>query len=230
MFNTLTKINYIEVEYNNEKRPETNYPAQLAKYIFDKFNLTVGCDLLEVGCGRSELLKEFHNLGLNTFGIDSDIAAKLFAEKSGAKFDLFEITNNNTELPFKGKKFDIIFSKSFIEHIEDPISYFNFSKSILKINGKFINLTPDWESNYKIFYDDVTHIKPFSTISLMQSLELANFKEIKVFRFRQLPITWNSNLFKMISVMSGLFAHHRVKNKWFRWSRELMIASVGINK
>lgn len=226
----LTKINYIGCEYSDDKRPRTNYPAKLAKYIFDKFNLSVGCDLLEVGCGRSELLKEFHILGLNTFGIDSDVAAKIFAEKGGAKFELFEITKNNMERPFNGKKFDIIFSKSFIEHLEDPISYFNFSRSILKINGKFINLTPDWETNYKIFYDDVTHIKPFSLISLSQSLELANFKDVEVFRFRQLPITWNSNLFRFLSVISGFFAHHRARNKWFRWSRELMIASVGLNK
>jgi cyclopropane fatty-acyl-phospholipid synthase-like methyltransferase len=228
--NKLTNINYIDVEYDNKKRPETNYPEKLAKYIVDTFNLSAGNDLLEVGCGRSELLREFNKLGINTYGIDSDIAAKHYAETSGAKFDLIEITKSNMKLPFNGMKFDIIFSKSFIEHLEDPISYFNFSKSILKINGKFINLTPDWESNYKIFYDDVTHIKPFSKVTIFQSLELANFKEIEVFRFRQLPITWNSKFFRVLSVISGLFAHHRVKNKWFRWSRELMIASVGINK
>jgi hypothetical protein len=46
---------YISVEYNDEKRPQTSYPAKLAKYLFIRFKMQTGQSILEVGSGRSEL-------------------------------------------------------------------------------------------------------------------------------------------------------------------------------
>jgi cyclopropane fatty-acyl-phospholipid synthase-like methyltransferase len=223
----MSEKDYLEVEYNLEKRPLTTYPAKLAKHIFTKFDLQKGEEILEVGSGRSELLEHFKNLGLITYAIDSASSAESYAKSVGAKFEKFEISKTNKEHPFENKKFDIIFSKSFIEHLEHPLEYFNWAYESLKPGGKFINLTPDWEANYKIFFDDVTHVKPFTTITLNQALEFSNFKDIKVFRFRQLPSTWNNKTVNLIARLSALVAHHRTKNKWFRWSRELMIGSIG---
>ena len=57
------------------------------------------------------------------------------------------------EMPiFGGKKFDVIFSKSFVEHIDDPLSFFQWCSGLLVDGGKVISLTPDWELNYKIFF------------------------------------------------------------------------------
>jgi cyclopropane fatty-acyl-phospholipid synthase-like methyltransferase len=223
----MSEKDYLEVEYTIEKRPLTSYPAKLAQYIFTKCDLQKGEEILEVGSGRSELLGHFKNLGLATYAIDSASSAETYAKSVGAKFEKFEISKTNKQYPFENKKFDVIFSKSFIEHLEHPLEYFNWAYESLKPGGKFINLTPDWESNYKIFFDDVTHVKPFTTITLNQALELINFKNIQVFRFRQLPSTWNSKTINLTAKISALVAHHRTKNKWFRWSRELMIGSIG---
>lgn len=223
----MSKKDYLDVEYNPEKRPLTSYPSKLAKYICMEFELQKGDEILEVGSGRSELLEHFKNLGLRTYAIDSSPSAEAYAKSIGAKFEIFEIGKSDEKSPFEGKKFDIIFSKSFIEHIVEPLEYFNWAYETLKPGGKFINLTPDWEANYKIFFDDITHVKPFSTITLNQALELTNFKNIKVFRFRQLPSTWNSKFMNLLAKISAIFARRRTKIKWLRWSRELMIGSIG---
>jgi len=220
---------YISVEYNDEKRPQTSYPAKLAKYLFIRFKMQAGQSILEVGSGRSELLEHFKKMGMETYAIDSANSAAEFANKAGASFELYNLSPENSKEPFNGKKFDVIFSKSFIEHLHNPIYFFEWSKSKLNYSGKLISLTPDWESNTKIFYDDVTHVKPFTKVSLNQILELGNFKEIEVFKFRQLPITWNSPLALAMSKLTSIFTPPRVKQKWFRWSRELMLASVGKN-
>lgn len=220
---------YISVEYNNEKRPQTSYPAKLAKYLFIRFKMQTGQSILEVGSGRSELLEHFKRMGMETYAIDSANSAAEFANKAGASFELYNLSPKNSIKPFNGKKFDVIFSKSFIEHLHDPIYFFEWSKFNLNYNGKLISLTPDWESNTKIFYDDVTHVKPFTKVSLNQILELGNFKEIEVFKFRQLPITWSNPFALAISKLTSIFTPPRVKQKWFRWSRELMLASVGKN-
>jgi SAM-dependent methyltransferase len=217
---------YLSVEYTQDKRPLTTYPEKLAHYLFKEFGLSAGQSILEVGSGRCELLEQFAHLGLITHAIDSAPSAENFAIKAGAKFELYEYSPAKNSNPFLGMKFDVVFSKSFIEHISEPIGYFQWCRTILKDGGKLISLTPDWEANFKVFYDDVTHVKPFTEISLKQTLEFTNFQDIRVFRFRQLPSTWKSNLMLLLSRITGTVSHHRAKSKWFRWSRELMIASV----
>ena len=43
---------YLEVIYDYDSHPKTSYPHQLAKYLFDKYNIQTGQKLLEPGCGR----------------------------------------------------------------------------------------------------------------------------------------------------------------------------------
>ena len=97
----------------------------------------------------------------------------------------------------------------------------------MKPGGLFVTLTPDWESNQEIFYDDLTHVKPFTKVSLNQMLEYGNFEGIEVRTFRQLPITWQSSFFNFLAFLTSFLAPPRAKNKWIRWSRELMIIGVG---
>jgi 2-polyprenyl-3-methyl-5-hydroxy-6-metoxy-1,4-benzoquinol methylase len=223
-------MDYISVEYNDKKRPQTSYPAKLAEYIFVRSNLRAGQTILEVGSGRSELLEHFKRMGLETYAIDSANSAAEFANKAGANFEHYNLSPENFTKPFNEKKFDIIFSKSFIEHLYDPLYFFNWCHGNLNELGKLISLTPDWVSNHKGFYDDITHVKPFTKVSMNQSLELACFSDIKVFTFRQLPMTWNNKLVLQLSKLTYLlpYSPHKVKQKWFRWSKELMIYSEGV--
>lgn len=218
---------YLDIEYNLIDRPLTDYPAKLAKYLFDRFGLTKGMTMLEIGCGRCELLGHFRALGLQTYGLDSAESAARYAELADSQFELAEFKPNETKVLFNGKKFDTIFSKSFIEHVSDPKAYLEWCNSLLVDGGRVITLTPDFEVNFKTFYDDYTHVKPFTKVSLRQVLEASNFADVSVFKFRQLPSTWNSEFMNLISSVTSKFSSHRAKNKWFRWSRELMLASVG---
>jgi cyclopropane fatty-acyl-phospholipid synthase-like methyltransferase len=218
---------YLDIEYNLIDRPLTDYPAKLAKYLFDRFGLTKGMTMLEIGCGRCELLVHFRGLGLQTYGLDSAESAARYAELADSQFELAEFKPNETKVLFNGKKFDLIFSKSFIEHVPDPKAYLEWCNSLLVDGGRVITLTPDFEVNFKTFYDDYTHVKPFIKVSLRQVLEASNFADVSVFKFRQLPSTWNSEFMNLISSITSKFSSHRAKNKWFRWSRELMLASIG---
>ena len=109
----MSQKDYLDVEYTSEKRPLTEYPSKLAQYICKEFELQKGDEILEVGSGRSELLKHFKNLGLCTYAIDSASSAEAYAKSMGAKFEKFEIGKSKEKSPFEGKKFDVIFSKSF---------------------------------------------------------------------------------------------------------------------
>ena len=219
---------YLAVEYNELSHPRTTYPGKLAAYIFQEFDFRAGQKLLEIGSGRCEILNEFRKLGLDTYAVDSAESAKQYAATAGAKFELGLIEDSTSLDFFKDIKFDIIFTKSFIEHINYPEKFVEASYKRLSNNGKMVILTPDFETNYKIFYDDITHVKPFTSVSVIQLLELTGFRNCKVFKFRQLPLTWRFKLINILSMLSGIIARPRWRNKWFRWSRELMLAGVGI--
>jgi 2-polyprenyl-3-methyl-5-hydroxy-6-metoxy-1,4-benzoquinol methylase len=219
---------YLEVEYNQHAKPITTYPAKLARYIYAICDMRPGQSILEVGSGRCEILSEFKKLGLITYAVDSAESAKEYAEHAGAYFEIGEVSNTSGLEFFKNTSFDFIYSKSFVEHLHNPETFAENAFQRLKFGGKFVALTPDFESNYMIFYDDITHVKPFTQKTMSQMLELVGYKNLEVFRFRQLPSTWNSQTMNMCAFLSAKIAKPRSKNKWFRWSRELMIAGIGI--
>ena len=92
------------------------------------------------------------------------------------KFSLNDIDKD--KLPFENNFFDAIYSKSLIEHINNHQLFFSECKRVLKESGKIIIYTPDWETQYLHFYDDLTHIKPFTTISLEDTFKLMDLKII----------------------------------------------------
>ena len=62
-----------------------------------------------------------------------------------------------TGLPFADDSFDIVFSKSFVEHLHSPETYFEEAFRVLKPGGVMLTMVPDWEANYKTYFDDFTH-------------------------------------------------------------------------
>ncbi len=102
------------------------------------------------------------------------------------------------------------------------------SSSIFLIsNGIFLTLTPDWQSHYKIFFDEFTHRKPFTTVALSDAYKMYGFKDINVYKFRQLPIVWKYPILNYFCALISTLIPVRTENKFFRWSRELMLIGVG---
>ena len=183
------KKDYIDVVYNETDVPFTSYPKKLAKHLSKKYNIQKKNNLLELGCGRGEFLKGFSDIGINCYGIDiSDYAKKICPSAHIAKINLV-----SEKLPFQENFFDFIYSKSFVEHFYHPEKIFEESYRVLKPGGKLITLTPDWETIYKMFYEDYTHRTPFTINSLKHIHSINGFRKIKVERFRQLPIVWNED-------------------------------------
>ena len=75
-------------------------------------------------------------------------------------------------------------------------------------------MIPDWEANYKIYFDDHTHKPPFTIESLQNILKICDYNNIDVVKFRQLPITWKYLLINLISKLIAPFVPVRTKNKF----------------
>jgi len=215
--------NYLSVVYDEDSHPYNDYPKKLCAYMFQAFGLKKGMKMLEPGCGRGEFLKNFKDLGLDVVGVDISSEAADF--NNG--LDVRKCDLENESLPFDDNTFDIIYSKSFIEHLYYPEKYLEEAYRVLKPNGLLLTLVPDWESNYKIYFDDFTHRTPFTKMSLNDAYRMYGFKDVDVFKFRQLPIVWKYPVLNQLCALIALFVPVRTKNKFLRWSRELMLVGIG---
>lgn len=215
--------NYLSVVYDESSRPYTDYPKQLCSYLFQAFDLKSGMRMLEPGCGRGEFLSNFQELGLEVYGVDISIEAQNFSNN-------FQVEVCNVEedtLPFNDDFFDVVYSKSFIEHLYRPEKYLEEAYRVLKPGGILLTLVPDWESNYKIYFDDFTHRSPFTQPSLYDAYKMYGFDEVTSYKFRQLPVVWKYPTLNYFCKLISPFIPVRTKSKFFRWSRELMLIGVG---
>ena len=135
-----TTNDYVEVIYNEQDRPFTTYPQKLAKYLFSRYDLKKGQKLLDVGCGRGEFLKGFIDSGLDGFAVDRSEAVLKYLPNSNFKKSDVE----NQGIPYQDNFFDIVYSKSVIEHFYNPDKLIREVFRILKSGGLIITLCPSW--------------------------------------------------------------------------------------
>lgn len=211
--------NYVDVAYDKREKPITSYPDELAKYLYHRFSMQPGMKFLDNGCGRGDFLAAFGKLGLETYGTDIVQGCK--------QTQLVDL--NQGKLPFPEETFDVVFSKSVIEHIEKQEHYMQEMKRVLKDDGLLIILVPDWKTQHIIFYEDPTHIHPYTQKSIDRLLNMMGFREVNSEEFIQLPQVWKYPLLKCVCRVLQLIGPVRrvYKNNFFRFSRELMILGYG---
>lgn len=216
---------YISSVYDTKSHPITKYPHQLCKYLFDRFKMREGQKLLDVGCGHGDFTYNFKKLKLNVTGLDISNPNSDFLKDINIKYSNFE----TEAFPFEDESVDIVFSKSVIEHLNNPTNFLKEIHRVLKKEGIIIIMAPDWVSQMKIYYDDWTHKTPYTTKSMNDVLKMFGFKNIKTELFYQLPVLWKIPQLKMF----GWLIRHLIpitfetKIKIVRWSRELMIIGYG---
>jgi len=216
---------YLKVVYDTKSHPQTSYPGKLCSYLFHTFQMEKGQKFLEPGCGRGEFLAEFKKLGLECYGLDLSSHAGALCPNVEMKT---QIDLENDKWPFPDNYFDIIYNKSLMEHLWHPDKFLNEAHRVLKPGGKILCLIPDWESNYKTYFDDFTHRTPFTKVALNDIYQMTDFSDIQVFKFRQLPIVWKFPVLNLFCKLISPFIPVRTKNKFFRWSRELMLIGYAI--
>lgn len=224
--------NYIETIYNEKERPVTKYPFELAAYLTQRFQISSGSRLLDNGCGRGDFLHGFQKAGMEIYGTDIAEDPNMGEQKTNQNI-FGGIDLENGTLPFPDDFFDVIFTKSVIEHIHKPEKFFRECYRVLKPGGRIIVMVPDWHSCLYIYYDDCTHVQPYTQVGLKDTLKIFDFQEITCEKFYQLPVVWKYPFLKIICKVLQLFGgpvKKIYKNKFIRFSKELMILGTGIKR
>ena len=223
---------YLDITYSDKKNPRTNYPYKLGKEITRRTNKTYG-KFLDLGCGRGEYLDVFSDMGFDVTGFD--LTTHMVEGHETVTIDL-EVDS----LPKKhANKYDLIFTKSVIEHMKNPMGLMKVAYEALKPGGVAVMMTPAWEYTYwGPFYCDHTHVTPWTKQSLDEALQIAGFEDIHVEHFFQLPFLWKyPNLKPFVKLFRKLPIPYTPNydsplpvSHWFnvlvRFSKEPMLFSI----
>ncbi|MFA5139631.1 MAG: class I SAM-dependent methyltransferase [Elusimicrobiota bacterium] len=214
---------YIRVAYDESVRPRTDYPLKLCRHLYDWFGMKPGSRLLEAGCGRGEFLAGFKSLGLEAYGADLSQEAQSHVPDIPVKVCDFE----SAGILYPEGFFDVVYSKSLLEHMHKPERYMAEAFRVLKPGGLLLTLVPDWESNYKVYFDDHTHRTPFARPALLDIYKQSDFVDVEVTLFRQLPVVWRFPILNLFCDAIGPFIPFRTEISFLKWSKLLMLVGSG---
>lgn len=144
--------------------------------------------VLDVACGQGDFLHASNKEGFKAEGVDIESVWVDYCNKRGLKAKKGDVY----KLPYKNATFDSLFSQSLLEHLYYPTKALKEMKRVLKRGGTIVISTPTPSSS---FWDDPTHVRPYTPISLKQILATEGFKDIQVsyvvFYLLGLKIGWS---------------------------------------
>ena len=212
---------YLDVIYGN--KPFTGYPALMAKYLTEKYLIKKNSRLLDLGCGRGEFLRGFIEQGMIGFGMDQADTAKKICPTA-----IIKVGNLEDKLPFEDNYFDVVYSKSVVEHFYYPEKIIAEIYRVLKPNGLVITMAPDWKYGITSFHEDFTHRTAFTLQSLNDIHKISHFRNVITERFIQLPIIWKIPFLKFITILCRNIVPDSLKkySKFVRFSKEIMLITT----
>jgi SAM-dependent methyltransferase len=213
---------YLDVRYSERERPYTDYPERLTSYLTEQYLRGYrGAKLLDLGCGRGEFLHGFANLGFQGIGFDRSRPAQPRFSEPVVVGDY-----ETGGLPFEDAEFSVLFNKSVFEHVRDISPLLRECHRVLEPNGRMVSLVPDWTAQWRHFYDDFTHVRPFTLTGLRECVQSHGFQIREAVRFRQLPHLWERPYLGPLSDIAALLPDAFKRSKFVRFSKEWMLLVV----
>lgn len=213
---------YLDVRYSERERPYTDYPGQLTAYLTEQYLRGYrGSPLLDLGCGRGEFLHGFAEQGFQATGFDR-------SRPEQPRFTDKVVVGDYEQggLPFEDQEFSVLFNKSVFEHVRDISPLLRECHRVLAPGGRMISLVPDWMAQWRHFYDDWTHVRPFTLTGLRECVQSHGFEVREARRFRQLPLLWERPYLKPLADAACLLPSAFKRSKFVRFSQEWMLLVV----
>ena len=128
--------------------------------------------ILDVGGANGAIGKHLWKLGNNVVTLDLPSVVSNNRNK-----EILAVGGDAEKLPYRDNFFDIILASEIVEHLWDPVAFFNQSYRVLKNGGYLIVSTPDGKGGLR--FDSHKH---FFTVDILQNMMNKTFKLIEVER------------------------------------------------
>ena len=213
---------YLDVRYASKRRPFTEYPLRLSRYLSETYLRDPSFrKMLELGCGRGEVLHGFAECGFEVLGLDGSLYSERRIQEPIVIADI-----EGRPIPFASNSVDVIFHKSVIEHIQNTSFFLSEIHRVLRPGGLMIAMTPDWKAQFRHFYDDYTHVRPFTLEGISDAVRAHRFLIRDGRRFRQLPFLWHRPYLHIFSNLLAMLPDKLKSYKIVKFSKEWMLLMV----
>ncbi|CAM8650852.1 AdoMet_MTases domain containing protein [Burkholderiales bacterium] len=128
------------------------------------FRASSGSSFLDLGCADKFLQPACESEGWNYQGLDYD-----------------QVDFERDSLPVSDSSLDMFVSLAVIEHLSDANKFLNEASRVLKPGGLIYLSTPNFQLDFKNFYNDPTHVKPYTPTSIAELLKLHGFSNVATF-------------------------------------------------
>lgn len=131
--------------------------------------------IVDIGAGQGHALIPLYAAGyrrLAAVDIDS-FNFELF--RGQYNIDCHLCNASTDKLPFATESISLVINFHLIEHLSAPQRLLDEAFRILKPGGMLVIVTPDWRKQYKTFYRDPTHIRPYDKESVGRLLRMHGF-------------------------------------------------------
>ena len=209
-------MTYLTTQYDPKRVPFNRYPDDLIEHLAARIGARAGWRVLELGTGRGDFLRSWRRAGFLATGVDRETPGAV-------RLDL-----SRDRLPWPDASFDVVFSKSVIEHLDSGEHMLREAHRVLRPGGVALIMTPDARAQGMAFWDDYTHVRPYTPTALGDVLAVAGFVSPRVELFPQYAPLWRHPALRPLAALLRhtlpLAAARWLTNVTgiglFRWARE----------
>lgn len=155
-----------------------------ARRIARRLGKPAGQNVLDVGCGRGDMLQALQQMGYQVFGTQLSVAAASFAESQLGVKNIF--VGDLLEAQYPASSFDFISLYHVLEHMADPVAQLGEVHRILKPNGLLYVEVPNaggwpcrWFGKRWLAWDLPRHRFHFTPDTLMKMGKICGFTVVQ---------------------------------------------------
>lgn len=162
--------------YSNEQyKPKEN--IWFEHYYFDRWFKNNPGPILDMGCATGNFIATHPDI---IEGLEKDDDSLKICRERGFRVQKIDVSGELEQLP--DDHYSGVYAKQLIEHLREPLAFMKQIHRILKAGGKAVILTPNCPyALNRFFWDDYTHLRPFTKESLKRVALDAGFKKIKIY-------------------------------------------------
>ena len=136
-----------------------------------------GLSVLDVGCGDGAIGEPLREMGNMVISVELPKIVKL----AQSRLVPLLVAGDAEHLAFASKSFDVVIASEVVEHLWDPISFFNEAYRVLRRNGYLVISTPEGLESLR--YDSHKH---YFTVEGLKRMLGAKFSLQEVKRLKPL--------------------------------------------